>query len=161
MEPRFLLLLLFCFSGKRRGEAVQEARGAQVQCFSCICLRSSTTHDIPALGEEFSESFYHQSKFLFRWRNSLHGYERRWASSSSYCLGRFWLLQDRKPSHSGHSFLFKNRYKCVTQPTHPLALPGPAPPPPERTMWSLAQGTTVLAVIPALHVQYLIEITAT
>jgi len=28
--------------------------------------------DIPALGEEISESFYHQNKFIFRWRNSLH-----------------------------------------------------------------------------------------
>lgn len=45
--------------------------------------------------------------------------------------------------------------------TRPLALPGPAPPLPERTMWSLAQGTAVLAAIPSLHVQYLIEITAT
>lgn len=135
-----------CFSGKRRGEAVQEARGAQVQCFSCICLRSCTRHDIPALGKEFSESFSHQSKFLFRWRNSLYCYERR-KPAPVPITWRFWLLQDQKPSHSGHSFLFKNRYKCVMQTTCPLALPGPAPPLPERTMWSLAQGATVLAVI--------------
>lgn len=74
---------------------------------------------------------------------------------------RFWLLQDQRPTHSGHRFLFKNRYKCVMKMTCHLELPGPGPPLPERTMWSVAQGAAVLAVIPSLQEQYLIEITAT